>query len=154
MSPDEIRAVLATFPHQFDVSEDEDGVPRLAFNHAPEGMCIHDVNLSSCGRFIVPPAQYGLSPAQEIAFVELGAQITKWADSAVNGLANQVQAMIGVTTGDRAGNFFSDDKAEHALRRLALEYLVAELEDARAAHRHQPADAGGPTDAAAPSAGG
>ena len=70
---------LIGFPHPFCVAFDvETGRPRLGF--VANGMEIHDVSLSDCGRFDASPSMYDLTQAHFDNFQALSARLDQLAD--------------------------------------------------------------------------
>ncbi|WP_371436219.1 hypothetical protein [Polaromonas sp.] len=140
MSPQEIRAAVADFPHAVELIEDSEGIYRLGFIHEGEGMAIHDIRESSCGRFEGTPEMYGVSQAQFDAFDALAAGIEKSAEKSLNAMALEVQSLFGVDSGDVAGVHFSGGSALQTIRKMLITYLVAEINMNFSPSRPQPGE--------------
>lgn len=140
MSPQEIRAAMADFPHAVELIEDSEGIYRLGFIHEGEGMAIHDIRESSCGRFEGSPEMYGVSQAQFDAFDALAVGVEESAEKSLNAIALEVQSLFGVDSGDVAGVHFSDDKVLQDIRKTLITYLVTEINMNFSASRPQPGE--------------
>lgn len=126
MQATDIRLAMATFPYRVNAVTNSEGEPVLAFSH--EGMEIHDVTVTSCGRFKASPADYGLTIEQAEAFNLLQLSLASAAQHTLDELSKSVQDHLAVPSGDFAGVYFSGE-ASSLVRKLVVEYAAAEISE-------------------------
>lgn len=110
---------------------------RLRFGVSRNGFSIFEPRLSTCGRFTVSPSSHGLTDKEADAIVELNQCVAELIDAALNNTARVLQDLLGVTTGDVAGEYFSgvtgDEYANLLTRYVMLEIACLRADWARAA---------------------
>lgn len=100
------------FPYELVYAQDESAEPplfKVGFVDKSSGCVITDPHLSSCGRFHVGPAQYGLTEAEASTLGTLNSTITRAIEAALNEACLKLQEEMGVEQGDAAAIYFSGD---------------------------------------------
>lgn len=108
------------------LEEDAEGIVRLHI--AIDDMSIHDLTLSSCGRFTIDPLEtYGMDADKVQLFQDLSQLLEDAVQAALNAACLTIQTAFGDRSGDLAGIHFSGDSEQNTLRRIFGEYLLEEV---------------------------
>jgi uncharacterized protein YunC (DUF1805 family) len=103
------------------------GMPVLGVLDESSGVLIHEPSLSPCGRFEVnPETEYGITPevAQEIQ--RINKMIDDAADAAIKAACFELQTKLGISSGDVAGQAFSENTLKIAIAGAMLSYMRTE----------------------------
>lgn len=117
---------LLPFPLLESINQQNGNKPVAGF--AFKGMQIFDPFLSECGRFLVSPEYYGLTVEEANALSALNQKVEDATQDAINAGCLAIQQHLGVTAGDRAGNFFSSESTTQ-IEQIFLNYALAEIAD-------------------------
>lgn len=118
----------APFPYPISRIQDAHGAHVFSFSH--QGMAISNPFESECGRFLVSPAQYGLSEEQGCWLIELNSAIELAAQAAVKEGVRTIESVLGRFRSDLSLSHFAGENGRERTAGIALamaEYLEAEL---------------------------
>ncbi len=104
---------------------------RLKFGVTREGFGIFEPRLSTCGRLNVDPSSYGLTDKQADAIIELNKRVDELIEEGLNASVGALQGLLGVKTGDWAGQYFSGKTSEE-YSDLMIRYVALEIRVQRA----------------------
>ena len=99
---------------------------RLKFGVQRNGFNIFEPRLSTCGRFDVEPAQHGLSDKEADAIVNLNRVVDELIEEGLNDTVASFQKLLGVKSGDLAGQFFSGDPSDQFANTM-VRYAMLEI---------------------------
>ena len=110
------------------VQIDSNGEGLSALGIDVNGVFITEPYRSECSRFEVTPDVHGLS-TEEAAFIEgFNEMLQRATLEALNAGCLAVQEALGVSAGDFAGVFFSDDRECERIRAVLAKYALQEAE--------------------------
>lgn len=105
--------------------------PVFGFVFQQQGTFIYEPMLSSCGRFTVDPTkEYGITQLEADQLRAINTALKKATEDAIQISCKVVQDAFGITAGDRAGVYFSDDERVSAMASQIAQYMKFELEAA------------------------
>lgn len=117
--------------HQFktlELTEGTDpctGLPVFGFNH--NDFFIFDPFSSTCSRFKVDSEEaYGVSHEDAQALVALNKLLDEATQAALNELTLKVQKAFGITSGDSAAMYYSDEANVKPIAQAVMQYMLHE----------------------------
>lgn len=123
-------SLFESVPTQYSIPvhvvHDHEGKPKFALK--AKGFSITDPFESECGRFKVDPvANYGFSLDEANQLVDLNQRLALALEEVTHAVSRAYQVPFGVTEGDAAGMFFSDEKAAIPLYNVVIELICNEF---------------------------